>query len=165
MTEQWMPGSKEELMSAIEREWKLLMELADSLTDKQMNAPDEGGWSPKDNLAHLAEWMNILMGYHMDKRPAHEVMGVGEEVVKGWEMEVINPILFNRNKDRSRSEVMENLKKVYAALITKLNAMSFDDLLQPRHPDRKDPLLLWVLGDTTEHFQEHRETIEKGIRK
>jgi hypothetical protein len=26
MTEQWMPGSKAELMSAIRREWKLLMD-------------------------------------------------------------------------------------------------------------------------------------------
>jgi hypothetical protein len=29
----------------------------------------------------------------------------------------------------------------------------------------KRPILLWVLGDTTEHFLEHRETIEKGLKK
>jgi hypothetical protein len=34
MTEQWMPGTKEELMSAIEHEWSLLIKLADSLTDE-----------------------------------------------------------------------------------------------------------------------------------
>lgn len=167
MTEQWMPKGMAELISAIEREWKLLIELVGDLTDEQMSAPDAGGWSPKDNLAHLAEWMNILMGYHMDKLPAHEVIGVSEEVVKGWDMEVINPVLFERNKDRPRGEVMEMLKQAYVQLTAKLNSMSFDDLMKPRHADdpQKRPLLLWVLGDTTEHFQEHRETIEREINK
>lgn len=167
MTEPWMPKDKADLMSAIEREWNLLIDLAASLTDEQMTTPDAGGWSPKDNLAHLAEWMNILMGYHLDKKPAHEVIGVDEDVVKGWDMEVINPVLFNRNKDRSRGEVLSRLKKVYNQLVTKLDALPFTDLLQPRHADdpQKRPVLLWVLGDTTEHFQEHRETIEKGIKK
>jgi len=167
MTEQWMPKDKAELISAIEREWNLLISLAESLTDEQMSAPDSGGWSPKDNLAHLAEWMNILMGYHMDKRPAHEVIGVSEDIVKGWDMEVINPVLFERNQNRRRGEVMEMLKQVYGQVEAKLQAMSFEDLLQPRHADdpQKRPVLLWVLGDTTEHFQEHRETIEKGIKK
>lgn len=166
MAEEWMPGTKQELMSAIEREWNLLIALADSLSDEQMTTPDSGGWSPKDNLAHLSEWMNVLMGYHLDRRPAHEVMDVSEEVTNGWDMEVINPVLFERNKDRSRSDVMSGLKQTYDRLIAKLNSMSFDDLLQPRRADdpEKRPILLWVLGDTTEHFEEHRETIEKGIK-
>ncbi len=166
MTEDWKPKDKAELMSAIEREWNLLIALADSLTNEQMTTPDSGGWSPKDNLAHLTEWMNVLMGYHLDKRPAHEVMDVSEDVTKDWDMEVINPVLFNRNKDRSRADVMAAMKTVYNQLIAKLEAMSFEDLLQPRRADdpEKRPVLLWVLGDTTEHFQEHRETIEKGIK-
>ncbi len=167
MTEQWMPGDKQELMTAIEREWKALIELAESLTDEQMSAPDAGGWSPRDNLAHLAEWMNILMGCHMDKRPAHEVIGVAKDIVKGWDMEVINPVLFERNRNRPRREVMGMLKQAYVQLTAKLNSMSFDDLMKPRHADdpEKRPLLLWVLGNTTEHFQEHRETIERESRK
>lgn len=166
MTEQGMPGNKKELMSAIGREWNLLIQLAESLSDEQMSAPDSGGWSPKDNLAHLAEWMNILMGYHIDKRPAHEVIGVSEDVVKGWDMEVINPVLFERNKSRPHGEVMGMLKQAYVKLEARLESMSFEDLLKPRHADdpEKRPLLLWVLGDTTEHFQEHRETIERELK-
>ena len=161
--EQSIPGSKSELMSAIEREWKLLMDVVAKLDETKMMAPDAGGWSPKDNLAHLAEWMNLLMGCHMDRLPAHEVLGVSEEATKGWDMEVINPVLFERNRNRSTKDVLDGLKQVYLALYNKLEAMSFEDLLKPRDPDdpEKRPLLLWVLGDTTEHFAEHRETIEK----
>jgi len=164
--EQWVPGSKAELMSTIKREWKLLMDVAEKLEAAgKMTTPDEGGWSPKDNLAHLAEWMNALMGYHLDRLPPHEVMGVSEEVTKDWDMEVINPVLFERNKDRSMEDVKDQLKQTYERLVAKLDAMSFDDLLKPRRAEdpEKRPVLLWVLGDTTEHFAEHRGTIEKML--
>jgi hypothetical protein len=166
MTDQWMPKDKFELMSAIEWEWKLLMNVAEKLTDDQMTTPDAGGWSPKDNLAHLTEWMKVLMGYHMDHRPSHDVLGVSEDVTKGWDMETINPILFERNRNRSRQDVLGELKQVYGQLTAKLESMTFEDLMKPRHADdpEKRPLVLWILGNTTEHFSEHRETIEKTIK-
>lgn len=165
MTEQWVPADKDELMTEIRREWEKLMDVVDKLDEQKMNAPDEGGWSPKDNLAHLAEWMNLLMGYHMDKRPSHEVFGISEDVTRGWDMEVINPVLFERNKDRSTEEVLIELRKVYEMLLAKLDATPFEELLKPRHADdpERRPLLLWVLGDTTEHFAEHREVIERML--
>jgi len=164
--EQWIPGSKDELMRSIAHEWNLLMDVAAKLEEKgRMTTPDEGGWSPKDNLAHLAEWMNALMGYHMDRRPPHEVFGVPEEVTKDWDFEVINPVLFERNRNRPTQDVLDELKRVYADLITKLESTPFEDLLKPRHADdpEKRPILMWILGDTTEHFAEHRATIEKML--
>ena len=167
MNEQWIPGNKKELMSAIEREWNLLLQVAEKLTEQQMAAPDEGGWSPKDNLAHLSEWMKVLMGYHLDHRPSHEVLGVSEDATKDWDMEVINPILFERNRGRSRQDVLDELRAVYKQMLGKLDSMSFEDLLKPRHPEdpEKRPVLMWVLGDTSEHFLEHRETIERGTKE
>ena len=166
MTEQWVPGSKAELISEIRREWKLLMDVVDRLDEQKMTTLDEGGWSPKDNLAHLSEWMNSLMGYHMDKRPAEEVMGLTREQTEGWDMEVINPVLFERNKDRPIDAVLAELKQTYEKLLAKLDGMSFEDLLKPRYPEEdpeKRPLLLWVLGDTSEHFAEHRQVIAKML--
>jgi hypothetical protein len=165
MIEQWIPGNKKELMSAIEHEWKALMNVVAKLDETQMVTPDAGGWSPKDNLAHLSEWMNALMGYHLDRRPAHEVMRLPKQAAEGWDMEVINPILFERNKNRSTQDVLDELKQTYLTLYNKLEAMTFEDLLRPRHVNdpEKRPVLMWVLGDTTEHFAEHRETIEKNL--
>jgi len=133
MDEQWIPGNKSDLLSAIEREWGLLIRLAENLTETQMTTLDEGGWSPRDNLAHLSEWMKVLMGHHMDRRPSHEVLGISEEVTKGWDMEIINPVLFERNRGRSIQDVLDELKQVYGRLLSKLASMPFEDLLQPRH--------------------------------
>jgi hypothetical protein len=163
--EEWIPENKNELMSAIRREWGLLMDVVARLDETKMTTPDEGGWSPKDNLAHLSEWMNSLMGYHMDRRPPYEVMRIPEEATRGWDMEIINPILFERNQNRSTQDVLDELKRTYDVLIAKLEATPFDDLMKPRHADdpEKRPLLMWVLGDTTDHFAEHRATIEKML--
>jgi len=163
--EEWVPGSKAELMAAIEHEWKSLMDVVAKLDFTQMTTPDAGGWSPKDNLAHLMEWINVLMGYHLDRRPSHEVLNVSEEVTKGWDMAIINPVLFERNRNRALQDVLAELKHTYVKLINKLESMTYEELLVPRHADdpEKRPVLMWVLGDTTEHFAEHRATIEKML--
>jgi hypothetical protein len=165
MDEEWVPGSKAELMSAIRREWKSLMDVVAKLDEQKMTTLDAGGWSPKDNLAHLSEWMNSLMGYHLDRRPPEEVMRLTPEQVRGWDMEIINPVLYERNKDRPIQDVLDELQQTYEKLLAKLEGMSFEDLLKPRHAEdpEKRPLLMWVLGDTSEHFAEHRETIQRML--
>ena len=164
---------KQSLLKSIQREWEALLSVVERLSPEQMITPDSGGWSPKDNLAHLAEWMKVLVGYHIDKRPPHEVLGMTEDIVKDWDLAigddeetVINPALFERNKDRPAAEVLADLKKAYAALSARLESMSIYDLMQPRRAkDSKErPLVLWILGDTTEHFAEHRATIEKLLK-
>ena len=152
-------------MARIDREWSALMDVVDQLSPEQMTTPDEGGWSPKDNLAHLTVWMDILLGYHMDGRPAHEVMGVAPEVVEGWDFDKINKVLVERNRNRTTEDVLDELKTVYARVMDRLKFTPFEELLQPRHPDdpQSYPLLASVAGDTYEHFAEHREAIEKAL--
>ncbi|MFZ5904637.1 MAG: ClbS/DfsB family four-helix bundle protein [Chloroflexota bacterium] len=158
---------KTELLSEIEREWKALIDVVNQLTPQQMVTPDAGGWSPKDNLAHLTEWMTTLMGYHMDGRPSHEVMNLDPADTEDWDMDIINARLFERNKERPVEEVLAGLKSKYAELTARLEAMPFEDLLKPRWPDdpEKRPLVNWILGDSSEHFAEHREVIEQALSK
>jgi hypothetical protein len=157
---------KTALLKSIQREWDALLSVIDRLSPEQMTAPDAGGWSPKDNLVHVTEWMKVLSGYHIDKQPPHVVLGLTPEQVKDWDPDIINPVLFERNKDRSSADVLTELKSVYAGVIARLESMPFEDLLKPRRADdpQKRPLVLWVLGDTSDHFAEHRASIEKVLR-
>lgn len=159
-----IPANKSELISLIEREWSTLMDVVERLSPGQMLTPDEGGWSPKDNLAHLTVWMNILLGYHIDQGPAHEVAGVTPEVAADWDFNVMNKIFFERYRHQPLEQVLDELKQTYEKVRVRLETMSYEDLMRPRREDdpEKRPLLLWVLGDTSEHFAEHRETIEKS---
>jgi len=157
---------KTALLKSIQREWDALMSVVERLSPDQMITPDAGGWSPKDNLAHLTEWMKVLLGHHIDQRPSAEVMKVSAEVVKDWDFMVINPVLFERNQKRSAADVLAELKRVYAELTTRLASMTIDDLMKPRRADdpQKRPLVFWILGDTSEHFAEHRASIEKILK-
>jgi hypothetical protein len=157
--------TKDELMLKIREEWDALMAVVSRLSPEQMVMPDEGGWSPKDNLAHLSEWIKILMGYHMDGRPAEEVAGLTPEIAARWDMEEINPILLQRNRERPAAEVLDELKRVYAELTARLERMSDEDLMKPRREDdpKKSPLINWILGDSADHFEEHRVVIEKSM--
>ena len=160
------PKNTAELLSRIESEWRLLMDTIAKFDASQISSPDSGGWSPKDNLAHITEWMNILLGYHMDNRPNHEILGVAPEVTAEWDFDAINKILLERNRDRSVEDVLGELKTVYARVMDRLMATPFEELLKPRHPEdpQSSPLLASVIGDTYEHFAEHRESIEKVLK-
>jgi len=90
-------------------------------------------------------------------------MGVAPEVTKDWDFDAMNMLLFERNRGRTPSDVKVELQRVYDEITGRLRSMPFSDLMKPRHADRPEdgPLLNWVLSDTSEHFAEHRETIEK----
>ena len=165
MTEHVLPKSTAELLDNINGEWLALLGVIEKLSPKKMITPDAGGWSPKDNLAHLTEWMKILLGYHIDNRPSREVIGVAPEATEDWDFEAMNKLFFERNHHRSVEDVTDGLKSVYAEVIARLKSMPFDDLMKPRYADdpEKQPLLNWVLGNTTEHFAEHRANIEKVL--
>lgn len=166
MAENKLPASKAELMSLIEREWNALMDVVGRLSPERMLTADEGGWSPKDNLAHLTAWMNILMEYYFDHNPAHEVIGADPEVTETWDYEVMNAIMFERDRDTPLEQVLAELKTAYEKVASRLESMTFDDLLQPRDEkdSRKDPVIERVIGNTSDHFSEHCETIQKMLQ-
>lgn len=166
MTDDTLPKSKAELMSLIEREWSALMDVVEQLSPEQMLTSDEGGWTPKDNLAHLTVWMKILLGYHMDQRPAHEVAEVPIEMAANWDFQEMNAVFFERYRNRPLEQVLDELKQTYEKVHTRLESMSYQDLMRPRRADdpEKQPILNWILGDTSEHFEEHRETIAKMLK-
>jgi hypothetical protein len=61
--------------------------------------------------------------------------------------------------------VQNELQREYSTLMEKLRSMQVEDLMRPRPEEapQKQRVSLWVLGDTTEHFVEHRATIEKAL--
>jgi hypothetical protein len=167
MSKSFLPKNTKELIDDIDREWSALMHVADRLTPEQMITPDVGGWSPKDNLAHLTEWMKILLGHHMDRRAPEEVTGLPPEATREWDMDQMNRLLLARNLRRPPEEVVEELKRVYAEVIARLKATPFEELMEPRHADdpEKQPLIKWVLANTSGHFSEHRFNIEKMLNQ
>jgi len=157
---------KQSLLKSIEREWLALLASVERLTPEQMSKPDGGGWAPKDNLAHLTQWLKMLLGYHFEHKSAGEVLGLPAELAENFDFNRANDWMFEQNKERPAAEVLAELKVKYAEVMARLASMPLESLMQPRHADdtQKRPLVLWVMGNTSEHFAEHRAIIEKQFR-
>lgn len=165
MSNAW-PKDKDELLQLIEKEWKALMEVVDRLTPEQMTRPDAGGWSPKDNLAHLTEWMAYMKASYIQKVPPHEALKIEAEKLKHLDEDGENAILFERNRQRPAADVVARLKSTYADVMETLRSMSYADFMKPIRESGPDKRLVMegILGNTSAHFHEHRETIEKGLQ-
>jgi hypothetical protein len=157
------PQDKTELMQRIQREWAALERAVDGLSDEQMSVPDTGGWSIKDNLAHLAAWEHYMRQCHLRNLPPHEVMGVDKETYEKLDENGLNEILFQRNRHRSVPEILAELRGSHEQTLADLEQMSFADLMKPRYADDPEtrPVIIWVTGNTYEHYKEHRAVIEK----
>jgi hypothetical protein len=158
-----MPASTDELLAVIDDEWQKLMGVVDRLTPRQMAEPDTGGWTPKDNLAHLATWMQYMLDVALHNVPGHEAMGLDAEQYKQLDDDGMNAILLERNRARPVAEVLAALEKTHAELVDGLRKMPFPELLRPLRPNSPRTVLGFVLANTSDHMREHRITIEKGF--
>ena len=158
------PQSMSDLLARIRAEWSALLAAVEALSPEQMTTPDAGGWSPKDNLAHLTAWEQWLLRYHLGGEPAHQVLLMDEATFDRLDETSINALLYERSRDRSAESVLSELKDTHSRVLATLERMSFDDLLAARYADdpQHRPVLDWVIGNTYEHIQEHRQTIERG---
>ncbi len=160
-----LPRDKKDLLDRIENEWLALMHTIEELTPEQMSTPMAGGWAPKDNLAHLAAWERFMVHYHLQAKPPHEVLDLTAESFENLDETAINAIIYERNRHRPAADVVADLRRSHALVLETLNAMSFDDLMRPHFPDdpEKRPLVGWVIGNTYDHYREHRQNIERKI--
>ncbi len=166
MSDDWFPKDKEDLMLTIDRERTALWNLARGLSEVQMSIPDSSGWAPKDNIAHVTEWIKSFIGYHLDRRPWHEVLKVDKSLTDAADFDGINDLLYQRKRKMQVWEVLSEFQEVCTELYSRLSKLSFEDLMQPRFPDdpEKRPIMIWVLSNTTQHFAEHREYIQRAVK-
>lgn len=157
------PQGKDELLDRIAREWDELQAAVARVPPDRLEMPDAGGWSAKDNLAHLADWEGYLRLHHMRGQPSHEVMGVDAAAFEALDEDGQNAILFERHRDQPVPEVVAALQASHEQLLQDLMDMPFTEMTAPRYPGDPDarPLLWWIAGNTYEHYREHRAVIER----
>jgi hypothetical protein len=158
-----LPSSKAELLECIRREWEALERAVGQVSTQDMQVPDSGGWSVKDNLAHLAEWERYLRLHHMQGIPAHEVMDLEASAYESIDQDQVNAILLGRSQHCSAEEVLASLSASHSHLLRDLDQMPFARMLEQAHAEDElaRPLLAWIAGNTYQHYREHRTSIEK----
>ena len=161
MDNEAIPRDKAELMARIEQEWQALWHTTARLNPTQMATPDSGGWSPNDNLAHLTVWEQFVLRCILQNEPPHEVLRIDESAWEQLDQDGLNRILFERDRLRSAEDVIRELQHSHAEVLAALEKMTFAELMRPNPEDPEGrPMIIWVIGNTYEHYRTHRQTIQ-----
>ncbi len=164
-TNSGVPQNKAELMERIRRERAALEQVISSLSDDQMTTPGPERWSVKDHLAHIVTWEQILLLTHMQGRPFAEAAKMDEATAAATaDMTAeggINDFFYERDKDRPLGDVLHDFQQSHQEVLAALETMEYAELVKLHHPDNPDAgrLLDYVIGDTYEHYAEHRNII------
>ncbi len=157
-----IPASKAELMDQIQREWQALQKTIAEAGEAALVRPGPEKWSPKDHLAHLAIWLQVLSKHYLGNLSFSEaagvdVSGLGETA----SVEEVNAAFFEHSKGWSLARVRERLQLAHDDVLTQLQSMSFAGLMQPVDPDDPEQrtLILEVMANTYEHYREHNRII------
>jgi uncharacterized protein (TIGR03083 family) len=163
MVEDVKPRNTSELLAAIDAEWQALHAAIGGLSAEQMTAPGEGGWSIKDNLAHVAEWEQFLLRVILGDTSRDDFFQPTTRALPFGDTDAMNAVLYERNRGRALDDVLAGLRRSHEQVVAKVEATPFASLLKPMFADRPadGPVLDWVAGNTYDHYREHRETIER----
>ena len=156
-----MPESKAELDARITREWDALQAVIAGLSEEQLTAPGEGGWSIKDNLYHIAAWEQVPLGAVLGSQTLAQALGVAPETLQGLDENGENDVLYRRGRDLSLPAVLGAARVSHEQVLQTLAVTPFEALLKPHKPGRPEPVLDWVVGNTYDHYREHRLYIQR----
>jgi len=78
----------------------------------------------------------------------------------------INEAFYQRDRDIPLTDVLQSLRSSHHELLAALDRMSEADLFKAytpagRGPDSTGQLIDWVIGDSYEHYDEHRATMQR----
>lgn len=166
MSAEW-PESKADFQEQLAHAWSQLKQTLDSLTEEQMTErKDDVGWAVKDHLAHLIPWERGMIAL-LKHEPRYAAMGV--DVSLHEDEDQLNEILRAPYRTAPLTEVREGLRKTHEELTAVVESLGPDDLFktyshyQPDEPgeDRGEPVLRWVIGNSSGHYLEHLPWIKK----
>ncbi len=165
MSEEQM--TKADLLEKIADSYEALQRTLIPLEEATLaHADTPDGWALKDHLFHLAAWEQGI-AWLLGRRSRYEGMGITPEEWRALTMDEINDLVYRRNRDRSPAEALAAFRDAHAATLDALAALSDADLQRPysdfdaaagQPADR--PIVSWVIGNTFEHYDEHRQYIQ-----
>lgn len=155
--------NKANLLRRIEKGWNDFQAYLGTLSDVQLTEPaDAAGWTAKDHLIHLAIWEEGVIAL-LEGQSQRAGMAIDQATWQRGE-DAINAAIQKRYHDLPLDEVRQTLRQTHERLLAQINSLVDDDLLRPyRHyqpdSDREQPVVAWIVGNTFEHYAEHRPWI------
>jgi len=156
-------SSKYQLLAEFDQTWASVERRCFCMSEAEMVAQGaQGERSIKDILAHLSAWEKYLLdrlSYVLTGQPP-----LYPAMVSWDDVHRFNAQVYEANKDRPLSSVVIEFRNLYTGVTTVLEAMNDTQLSQPYSYDFPDDgltLLQLIRANTSEHYREHCENIDK----
>jgi len=152
-----------ELRERIGSSYAALEQTIGQLSEAQLTAPIDGSWSAKDLLAHIAAWERVMMHFHVGDRSFEDVTGLTSVPYATTPVDQINEALYARDRAVPLGQVLASFRNSHQELLSMLEGISEADLFKPYTPAGRSggPLIEWIIGDSYDHYNEHRATMER----
>lgn len=112
------PTNKKELLDLADKNYDTLMEKIKALPEKKILKPLKNKRSMKDNLAHLTEWINMVIRWQKQ----------GKLDINFKEMPRINAEIDKKHKTESLTKVLSDFKKAHGKMIRLISKHSDKEL-------------------------------------
>ncbi len=123
------PERQEEVLANI-REARAELEASFAgVSEEKLTGPvTDGGWTIKDHLSHIAEWQRRALAVIDGKHPAEGFQIDQEQFEQFADVHELNEVLFQRNRDRLLSDVIEDFRATHELVESRVEQMTDADL-------------------------------------
>jgi hypothetical protein len=157
--------TKQELLESIRASRELLEKKFSKLTPEQMVWPGSmDDWSVKDILAHLVDWEQRLINWYQAGLRG-EVPHTPAPGMTWRDLPELNRQGYERHKNESLEEVMEQFEASYRQILSLVQGMSEREIFEPGVHEWTGnyPLLTWIAANTSSHYNWARRNIKTRV--
>lgn len=136
----------------------------DSHSEFQLTVPtDEGEWTVKDHLVHIAVWQEGITALLLGKN-RWSAMGLSADVVKSGDYDEMNERIREKTRSLTLKQVLKRINDAdtrFTAALKKTTAASlrkpYAQFARIRKPsdDEMQPVFGWVEAESWQHIEEH----------
>lgn len=157
------PTTKSDLLYRIADGWGALEATVAGLPPRALTLPTlHGGWSIKDEVAHVTFWegrvLAVMQAALSGEEPPHPPL-VGD-----WaKIEELNSAVLEESRRRAFDDVLADMTRTHEMFVRAVEQLSDDDLFDARRFawTGGEPLAVAVAGDSYEHYPEHIRNIQR----
>jgi uncharacterized damage-inducible protein DinB len=148
------PQTRDDVLASIRTARAELIASFSGLSEAQLTGPrNEGGWSIKDHLAHIAEWQRRGLAV-ISGKPGWEGLGIDKATFDQLAgTDEINEVLFQRHRDAPLPEVLDDFHRTHEQVERTMESLTDADLHRELQPGLT-PRYTHVIGIANK-FHEH----------
>jgi hypothetical protein len=151
-----------EALMGIMQAWQRLMDtMSQAPKPEYSRKQDANGWTALDHFAHVSAWERSRLTW-LQGRPRFEGLGVTPKQFQlGYDE--LNEIVRQQTHGQSYDEVMQAALSVHQAMIDEVRTFDPDDVPRSGGIDTAEmaDIGAQLTVNLTEHYDEHREYIER----